>query len=244
MLTATALAFINHLLTGKIGEAWATARPRPFAGRTMYVRCPPDDRRIVRVDIDVARALRAAPDIGHALPEAPPDADIRLPPLTPLTFLPDAPTAATRQSLAAGFVDPSNSGSSQTPARSGTLVAADRIEGAANRADALAFTLRNLRRDVEDALPRCVGDLADRPVRRLAQRGRAVFSGVSRAARAFARNFAEYFSEKEKISPIVGQAEMGTLARAINALTRDTTSPEQRPGRLGSMEIRTCADPQ
>lgn len=109
-------------------------------------------------------------------------------------------------------------------------------------AAALAFTLRNLRRNVEDALPRSVGDIAAQPVRRLAQRGRAVFSGVSRAARAFARHFAEYFSEK--ISPIVGQAEMGTLARAINALTRDMTSLEQRLGRLGGMEIRTCADPQ
>lgn len=65
-------------------------------------------------------------------------------------------------------------------------------------AAALAFTLRNLRRNVEDALPRSVGD-------------------------------------------IVGQAEMAALARVINALTRDTTSPEQRPGRLGGMEIRTCA---
>ena len=72
-------------------------------------------------------------------------------------------------------------------------------------------------------------------------RGRAVFFGISRAPRAFARHFAEYFSEKEKISPIVGQAEMGTLARAINVLTRDTTSLEQRLGRLGRMEIRTCA---
>lgn len=136
MLTAAALAFINHLLTGKIGEAWATARPRPFAGRTMYVRCPPDDPRIVRVDIDIAA----------------------------------------------------------------------------------------------------------QPVRRRAQRGRAVFSGVSRAARAFARHFSEYFSEK--ISLIVGQAEKGALARAINTLPRDSTSPEQRLGRLGGMEIRTCADPQ
>lgn len=109
-------------------------------------------------------------------------------------------------------------------------------------ADALTFTLRNLRRNVEDALLRSVGDIAAQPVRRWAQRGRAVFSGVSRATRAFARHFAEYFSEK--ISLIVGQAEMGTLARAINALPRDTTSPEQRLGRLGSMEIRTCADPQ
>ena len=108
-------------------------------------------------------------------------------------------------------------------------------------ADALAFTLRNLRRDAEDALLRCVGDFADRPVRRLAQRSRAVFSGVLRAARAFARHFAEYFSEKEKISPIVGQAEMAALARAINALIRDTTSLEQRLGQLGCMEIRTCA---
>lgn len=106
-------------------------------------------------------------------------------------------------------------------------------------AAALAFTLRNLRRNFEDVLPRSVGDIAAQPVRRLAQRGRVVFSGVSRAARAFARHFAEYFSEK--ISPIVGQAEMGTLARAINALTRDTTSLEQRLGRLGRMEIRTCA---
>lgn len=111
-------------------------------------------------------------------------------------------------------------------------------------AAALAFTLRNLRRNVEDALLRSVGDIAAQPVRRLAQRGRAVFSGISRAARAFARNFAEYFSEKEKISPIIGQAETGTLARAINALPRDTTSLEQRLGRLGGMEIRTCADPQ
>ncbi len=108
-------------------------------------------------------------------------------------------------------------------------------------AAALAFTLRNLRRNVEDALPRSVGDIAAQPVRRRAQRGRAVFSGVSRA-RAFARKFAEYFSEK--ISLIVGQAEKGVSARAINALPRDTTSPEQRLGRLGGMEIRTCADPQ
>lgn len=106
-------------------------------------------------------------------------------------------------------------------------------------AAALAFTLRNLRRNIEDALPRSVGDIAAQPVRRLAQRGRAVFSGVSRAARAFARNFAEYFSEKN--SPIVGQAEKGALARAINALIRDTTSLEQRLGQLGGMEIRTCA---
>ena len=106
-------------------------------------------------------------------------------------------------------------------------------------AAALAFTLRNLRRNVEDALPRSVGDIAAQPVRRRAQRGRAVFSGVSRAARAFARHFAEYFSEKNSL--IVGQAEMGTLARAINALTRDTTSLKQRLGRLGRMEIRTCA---
>ena len=106
-------------------------------------------------------------------------------------------------------------------------------------AAALAFTLRNLRRNVEDALPRSVGDIAAQPVRRRAQRGRAVFSGVSRAARAFARHFAEYFSEINSL--IVGQAEMGTLARAINALTRDTTSLKQRLGRLGRMEIRTCA---
>ena len=106
-------------------------------------------------------------------------------------------------------------------------------------AAALAFTLRNLRRNVEDALPRSVGDIAAQPVRRRAQRGRAVFSGVSRAARAFARHFAEYFSEKNSL--IVGQAEMGTLSRAINALTRDTTSLKQRLGRLGRMEIRTCA---
>lgn len=106
-------------------------------------------------------------------------------------------------------------------------------------AAALAFTLRNLRRNAEDALPRSVGDIAAQPVRRRAQRGRAVFSGVSRAARAFARHFAEYFSEKNSL--IVGQAEMEALARAINALIRDTTSLEQRLGQLGGMEIRTCA---
>ena len=106
-------------------------------------------------------------------------------------------------------------------------------------AAALAFTLRNLRRNFEDALPRSVGDIAAHPVRRRAQRGRAVFSGVSRAARAFARHFAEYFSEKNSL--IVGQAEMEALARAINALIRDTTSLEQRLGQLGGMEIRTCA---
>ncbi len=109
-------------------------------------------------------------------------------------------------------------------------------------AAALTFTLRNLRRDAEDALLRSVGDIAAQPVRRRAQRGGALFSGVSRAARAFARHFAEYFSEK--ISLIVGQAEKGALARTINALPRDATSPEQRLGQLGGMEIRTYAHPQ
>ena len=131
------------------------------------------------------------------------------------------------------------SGASRTPAGKGFLTAARaRIGDAADRADTPAFRWRNLRRDVGDDLSRCAGDIAVHSVRWLAQGGRAVFSGVSRAARAFARNFAESFSEETSL--ILGRVELGALARPIDALSRDTTSLKQRLERLGGMEIRTC----
>lgn len=240
MLTATALACINHPPTGEIGEAWATARLRPFAGRAMYARCPPVD---LHIKVSDAGALRAAPGIEYALRAAPSAIDIRLIRLilpTSLTFPPAARMVRVTQWLAAGFVKLGAPGASRTPAGKGFLTAARaRIEDAADRADTPVFHRRNLRRDVGDDLSRCAGDIAAQPARWLAQGGRAVFSGVSRAARAFARNFAESFSEETSL--ILGRVELGALARPIDALSRDTTSLKQRLERLGGMEIRTCA---
>lgn len=134
MLTAAALAFVNHLLAS---ETWAMARLQPFAGRTARLCCPPFD---ICVQIDETGALSIVSD---AVRESV-DASLSLAPESLATL-----AAAWRQS--------GNAGHSGIP-----LFAVVHVEGAADLAETLAFVLRNLHWDVEDDLARCVGDIAAR----------------------------------------------------------------------------------
>lgn len=241
VLTAAALAFINHLLAN---ETWAMARLRPFAGRTARLRCPPFD---VCVRIDDTGALRPASNAARE------SADVSLTlPLDALVarWRPECVQAgdATR---AAEFNDdsdlsnPSHPGHSPQPANSGIagslgmnsgIFSAARIEGAADLAETLAFVLRNLRWDVEDDLARCVGDIA---ARRLVQGGRAVCAGASRTAWNLAQNLTEYFSAEKPL--IVHRADMAALSRSIESLAADAARLERRLARLDALSRRMTA---
>lgn len=104
---------------------------------------------------------------------------------------------------------------------------AARIKGSAEFAEALGFVIRNLRWDAEEDLSRIVGDIAAHRI----VRGTSKFAGwQQQAARNFAANLAEYFTEEQPL--IARQADISSFSGDIDRLRDDVARLEKRLQRL------------
>lgn len=104
---------------------------------------------------------------------------------------------------------------------------AARIEGSAEFAETLGFVIRNLRWDAEEDLSTLVGDIA---AHRIVAGTREFAAWQQQAARNFAENLAEYFTEEQPL--IARQAEIAEFSSAIDRLRDDVARLEKRVQRL------------
>ena len=165
---------------------------------------------------------KLAPFAGHA-------ARIKLPPFE-AAFLIDADG-----SLAAPMPDSMLEVSISMPATTPLLalqgkevvMRAARIEGSAEFAEALGFVIRNLRWDAEEDLSTLVGDIAAHRI----VKGTTEFAAWQRqAARNFAANLAEYFTEEQPL--IAREADISAFSGDIDRLRDDVARLEKRLQRL------------
>jgi len=106
-------------------------------------------------------------------------------------------------------------------------MSAVRIEGNADFADALGFVFRNLRWDAEEDLSRLIGDIL---ARRVVLAAHAVTAGSTRAWQAVADNFAEYFTEEQKL--IVTRTTLAAHRDDLARLRDDLARLEKRTDKL------------
>ncbi|MBK7765490.1 MAG: hypothetical protein IPI44_04935 [Sulfuritalea sp.] len=107
------------------------------------------------------------------------------------------------------------------------LMRAARIEGSAEFAEALGFVIRNLRWDAEEDLSKIVGDIA---ARRMVSSTREFAAWQKQAARNFAENLAEYFTEEQPL--IAGRIAIADFTADIDRLRDDVARLEKRLQRL------------
>ena len=98
-----------------------------------------------------------------------------------------------------------------------------RIDGNAEFADALGFVFRNLRWDVEEDLSKLFGDILARRIV-LAAKGLKAFN--AQALDALGGNFAEYFTEEQKL--LVTHGELARHGRGVGELRDDLARLEKR----------------
>lgn len=107
------------------------------------------------------------------------------------------------------------------------VMRAARIEGSAEFAEALGFVIRNLRWDAEEDVSRLVGDIA---AHRIVKGGKEFAAWQQQAARNFAANLAEYFTEEQPL--IARQADISAFAGEVDRLRDDVARLEKRLQRL------------
>lgn len=103
-----------------------------------------------------------------------------------------------------------------------------RVEGSAEFAAALGFVVRNLRWDAEEDLSRLVGDIA---AHRMVSGTRDLVAWQQQAARNFAENLAEYFTEEQAL--VAPRAALADFAAEVDRLRDDVARLEKRVQRLG-----------
>lgn len=103
------------------------------------------------------------------------------------------------------------------------VMRAARIEGSAEFAEALGFVIRNLRWDAEEDLSKIVGDIA---AHRIAGGTRELAAWQQQAARNFAENLAEYFTEEQPL--IARQEHIAQFSSEIDVLRDDLARLEKR----------------
>ncbi len=108
-----------------------------------------------------------------------------------------------------------------------SVLAAARLSGPADFAEALAFVFRNLRWDAEGDLAQVIGDI---PAHRLAMAGRSVLAAQKEAARRLVANGAEYLVEEQAI--LAPKAEVAAWATGVDCLRDDVERLEKRLKRL------------
>ena len=108
-----------------------------------------------------------------------------------------------------------------------TVMRAARIEGSAEFAEALGFVIRNLRWDAEEDLSKLVGDIA---AHRIVKSTSEFAAWQQQAARNFAANLAEYFTEEQPL--IARQADIAAFSGDIDRLRDDVARLEKRLLRL------------
>lgn len=104
-----------------------------------------------------------------------------------------------------------------------SLMAAARLEGQADLADALGLVLRNLRWDYEEDLSRVVGDVA---ATRLGQGIRAAHHWQQEAAQRLGVNFSEYLDEEQAL--VVSREKLHRQMAAVQALHEQLSALERR----------------
>lgn len=109
------------------------------------------------------------------------------------------------------------------------LLAAMRIDGNAEFADALGFVFRNLRWDVEEDLSRLVGDIV---AHRAVAGAQALLAGARRTGRALGGNVAEYLVEEQ--AALVGRGALGVHAAELTRLRDDLARLEKRAEQLSA----------
>ncbi|SDG67647.1 ubiquinone biosynthesis accessory factor UbiJ [Propionivibrio dicarboxylicus] len=103
------------------------------------------------------------------------------------------------------------------------LIAATRLNGAADLAETIGFVLRHLRWEIEDDLAPVLGDVA---ARRLAKGAARFIAWHQRQAQAFAQNLAEYFSLEKPL--IVQRFEFAAFARDVGQVADATERLNRR----------------
>ena len=107
------------------------------------------------------------------------------------------------------------------------VMRAARIEGSAEFAEALGFVIRNLRWDAEEDLSKIVGDIA---AHRMVCGAREFAAWQQQAARNFAENLAEYFTEEQPL--IARRIAITDFSADIDRLRDDVARLEKRLQRL------------
>lgn len=106
-------------------------------------------------------------------------------------------------------------------------LAAARLEGVADFAEALGFVFRNLHWDVEEDLARLVGDI---PARRLVRLGRAAWDWQRDARERLLANVGEYVGTERHA--LVSREAMAAQRRALAEVASATEALEARLARL------------
>lgn len=107
------------------------------------------------------------------------------------------------------------------------VMRAARIEGSAEFAETLGFVIRNLRWDAEEDLSGLVGDIA---AHRIVGGAREFAAWQQQAARNFAENLAEYFTEEQPL--IASRPAIAEFSADIDRLRDDVARLEKRLARL------------
>lgn len=107
------------------------------------------------------------------------------------------------------------------------VMRAARIEGSAEFAEVLGFVIRNLRWDAEEDLSHIVGDIA---AHRIVTGTKEFSAWQQQAARNFAANLAEYFTEEQPL--IAREADISAFSGDIDQLRDDVARLEKRMKRL------------
>ena len=107
------------------------------------------------------------------------------------------------------------------------LMAAARISGAADLADALSFVFSRLRWDAEEDLSRLVGDIA---ARRLVGLVTSALTWQRAAARNVTENIGEFLTHEQAL--LTQQHEVGDLATGVASLGESLLRLESRLTRL------------
>lgn len=107
--------------------------------------------------------------------------------------------------------------------RPGEALAAARLEGSADFAEALGFVFRNLRWDVEEDLARLLGDV---PARRLVQAGGALLAWQKDALGRLGSNVREYLEEEQ--AQVLRQAQWQAHRDQVAAAATATAALERR----------------
>ncbi len=181
-------------------EDWARERLRPFAGQ----------RARVELGLLALPLVVGADGLFVVERQDQSEAAEAVPPEVTITLAADAPLRAL-------------TGSS-------SLLAAAKISGAADFAEALAFVFRNLSWDAENDLAFFVGDIA---ARRLVAGGKDLLAWQREQARNLALNIAEYLTEEQ---PAIASARrVSAFCAEVGAAAAATAKLEQRIGRLEAL---------
>jgi ubiquinone biosynthesis protein UbiJ len=108
-------------------------------------------------------------------------------------------------------------------------LAAARLEGTADFAEALGFVFRNLRWDAEEDLARLLGDI---PARRLAGLGASLFNWQKEAWSRLNANFGEYFRHEQGAGGPIQRREWQGHQQAVSAAATEADALAARLERL------------